>query len=36
MANSPFKNVRAQKRDSPKWSKMRRFSFQKVDLHFVH
>ncbi len=36
MANSLLKNVRAQKRDSTKWSKMRRFSFQKIDLHFVH
>ncbi len=36
MANSPLKNVRAQKMDSTKWSKMRRFSFQKIDLHFVH
>ncbi len=36
MANSPHKNVRAQKRNSTKWSKMRRFSFQKIDLHFVH
>ncbi len=36
MAYSPLKNVRAQKRDSTKWSKMRRFPFQKIDLHFVH
>ncbi len=36
MANFPDKNVRAEKRDSTKWSKMRWFSFQKIDLHFVH
>ncbi len=36
MANSPLKNIRAQKRGSTKWSKMRRFSCQKIDLHFVY
>ncbi len=36
MAYSPLKNVRAQKRDSTNWSKMRRFSFRQIDLHFVH
>ncbi len=36
MANPPLKNVRAQRRGSTKWSKMRQFSFQKIDLHFVH
>ncbi len=36
MANSPDKNVHAEKRDSTKLSKMRRISFQKIDRHFVH
>ncbi len=36
MAESPVKNVRAEKRDSKNWSKMRYFFFQKIDLHFVH
>ncbi len=36
MANSPAKNVRAEKRDSTNWPKMRRFSFQTIDLHFDH
>ncbi len=36
MANSPVNNVRAEKRGSTNWSKMRWFSFQKIDLHFVH
>ncbi len=36
MAKSPVKNVRAEKRDSKNWSKMRWFSFQKIDLHFFH
>ncbi len=36
MANSPVKNVRAEKRDSANWSKMRGISYQKIDLHFVH
>ncbi len=36
MANSPVKNVRSEKRDSTNWSKMRQFSFQKIDLHFDH
>ncbi len=36
MANSPAKNVRAEKRDSTNWSKMRRFFFQKTDPHFDH
>ncbi len=36
MANSLVKNVRAEKRNSTNWSKMRRYSFQKIDLHFVH
>ncbi len=36
MANSPDKNVRAEKRDSSNWSKMRSFSFQKIDLQFDH
>ncbi len=36
MAKSPVKNVRAEKRDSANWSEMRWFSFQKIDLHFVH
>ncbi len=35
MDNSPDINVRAEKRDSITWSKMRWFSFQKIDLHFV-
>ncbi len=36
MANSPVKNVRAEKTGSTNWSKMRWFSFQKIDLHLVH
>ncbi len=36
MANSPVKNVRAEKSDSPNRSKMHRFSFQKIDLYFDH
>ncbi len=36
MANSSVKNVHAGKRDSTNWSKMHWFSFQKIDLHFVH
>ncbi len=36
MAKSPVKNVRAEKRDSTHWSKMRWFSFQKIAVHFVH
>ncbi len=36
MANSPVKNVRIEKRDNENWSKMRWFSFQKIDLLFDH
>ncbi len=36
MANFPVKNVRAEKRDSTNWSKVRWFSFQKIDLDFDH
>ncbi len=36
MANSPDKNVRAEKRDSTNGSKMRWFTFQKIALHFAH
>ncbi len=36
MAKSPVKNVRAEKRDRTNWPKMRWFSFQKIDLHFVY
>ncbi len=36
MANSPGKNVRAEKRDSTNYLKMRLFSFQKIDLRFDH
>ncbi len=33
-ANSAVKTVRVEKRDNRNWSKMRWFSFQKIDLHF--
>ncbi len=36
MAYSPVKNVRAEKRGRTNWSNIRRFSFQKIDLHFDH
>ncbi len=36
MANFLDKNVHAEKRGSTNWSKMRLFSFQKIDSHFVH
>ncbi len=36
MANSPVYNVRAEKMGGTHWSKMHRFSFQKIDLHFNH
>ncbi len=36
VADSPLKNVRAEKRGSKNWSKIRWFSFQKIDLHFDH
>ncbi len=36
MADSPVKNVRAENSDSTTWSKMRRFSFRKSDLHLEH
>ncbi len=36
MANSPVKNVRAEKTGSTNWSKMRLFSFEKIDLHLVN
>ncbi len=36
MANSSVNNVRVEKRDNENWSKMRWFSFQKIDLLFDH
>ncbi len=36
MANFSDKSVRAEKRGRTNWSKMRRFSFQKIDLHFFY
>ncbi len=33
-ANSPVENVRVEKRGSTYWSKIRRISFQKIDLQF--
>ncbi len=36
MANYPDRNVRAAKKDNTNWSKMRWFSFQKINLHFAY
>ncbi len=36
MANSPAKNVHAEKKGATNWSKMRWFSFQKINLRFDH
>ncbi len=36
MANSSVKDVRAEKRHNGNWSKLRWFSFQKIDLPFDH